>query len=338
MASTTTRAVGDRALARPEATEPLQIYWTYAINIAAIHLLALLALVPWFFSWTGVVLCLGGLYVFGTLGINLAFHRMLTHRSLKVPRWLEYTFATLAVCCLQDSPARWVAIHRQHHQHSDEQDDPHSPLVSIIWGHVGWVFVRSTGHDRTMHFEHYCRDILRDPYYMWLERRLHWFWVYLAHAVAYFVAGLAIGWAMSGVYMTGVQFGASLLVWGVLLRTVLVWHITWTVNSLGHIFGYQNYETGDSSRNNWIFALLSNGDGWHNNHHAHQNCAAHGHKWWEFDVTYLTIQALELVGLATNVVKHPLVPRHARKGDERANEAINQPHVPVNTPAAERIA
>src|SRR5690606_18402386 len=105
-----------------------------------------------------------------------------------------------------------------HHQHSDEQDDPHSPLVSILWGHIGWVFVRSTGHDKTMHFEHYCRDVLRDPYYFWLERNLNWFWVYLAHAVAFFAAGLAIGWGMSGDYMAGVQFGASLLVWGVLLR------------------------------------------------------------------------------------------------------------------------
>src|SRR5262249_19704432 len=95
-------------------------------------------------------------------------------------------------------------------------------------------------------------------------------------------------------------------VWGVFLRTVVVWHITWTVNSLGHVFGYQNYETGDSSRNNILFALISNGDGWHNNHHAFQHCAAHGHKWWEFDVTYLTIQLLERVGLATRVVKHPL--------------------------------
>jgi stearoyl-CoA desaturase (delta-9 desaturase) len=124
--------------------------------------------------------------------------------------------------------------------------------------------------------------------------------------VLYFVVGLTIGWASTRDGRLGVQFGASLLVWGVFLRTVLVWHITWTVNSLGHVFGYQNYETGDSSRNNVLFALISNGDGWHNNHHAFQNCAAHGHKWWEFDVTYATIRILEMLGLATRVVKHPL--------------------------------
>jgi len=299
----------DRAISRPASTNPVRIYWPYAINLAIIHLLALLAFVPWFFSWTGLIACLLGLYVFGTLGINLAFHRMLTHRSFILPKWLEYGVTTLAVCCLQDSPARWVAIHRLHHQHSDDQSDPHSPWVNLLWGHVGWVVVRNASHDRTFHYEHYCRDILRDPYYLWIERKLHWFWIYVAHAAVISLAGLAIGWASTGDWRLGVQFGASLAVWAVFLRTVLVWHITWTVNSLGHMFGYQNYDTGDSSRNNVLFALISNGDGWHNNHHAFQRCAAHGHKWWEFDVTYMTIRVLERLGLATNVVKHPLVDR-----------------------------
>lgn len=293
-------------LPRPAETNPPRIYWHYAINVTLIHLVAALACLPWLFSWTGVVLCIAGLYVYGTLGINLCFHRMLTHRSLKVPLWLERTLATLAICCLQDSPARWVAIHRQHHQHSDEQPDPHSPLVNLFWGHFGWVMVKSKGHDSTFHYERYCRDILRDPYYFWCEGKIRWFWIYLAHVALYYFVGLAIGWFSTGNLMGGVQFGASLMIWGAFLRTVLVWHITWAVNSFGHIYGYQNYETGDSSRNNVWCALLSNGDGWHNNHHAFQRCAAHGHKWWEFDVTYITIRFLELIGLATNVVKHPL--------------------------------
>ncbi len=141
-----------------------------------------------------------GLYIFGTLGINLAFHRMLTHRSLVVPKPLEYFLSTLAVCCLQDSPARWVAIHRMHHQHSDTERDPHSPLVSVLWGHVGWVFVKNSCHDRTFHYESYCRDVLRDPYYFWIEKRLHWFWIYVAHAALIylvgFVGGLIKCWAV----------------------------------------------------------------------------------------------------------------------------------------------
>ncbi len=306
MATTESAPRASIPLLRPSATNPVRVYWQYAINIVIIHLLALLAVLPWFFSWTGVVVCLAGLYVFGTLGINLGFHRMLTHRSLTLPKWLEYCVSTLAVCCLQDSPARWVAIHRLHHQHSDEESDPHSPLVNLLWGHVGWVMIKSSNHDRTIHYEHYCRDVLRDPYYFWLERGLRWFWVYLAHAALFYLVGLAIGWATTGSFPAGVQLGSSLLVWGVFVRTVLVWHITWTVNSFGHVFGYQNYATGDSSRNHWLFALISNGDGWHNNHHAYQRCAAHGHKWWEFDVTYGTIWILERLGLATKVVKYPL--------------------------------
>jgi len=294
------------SLSRPAATNPVRIYWPYASNVILLHGLALLACVPWFFSWTGVVMCALGLYVYGTLGINLCFHRLLTHQSLAMPKWLERSLATIAICCLQDSPARWVAIHRQHHQHSDTEDDPHSPLVSFFWGHFGWVLVKSSQHDITLHYERYCRDILRDPYYFWCERKLRWFWIYLGHALLYFVVGATVAWCWHGDAFRGVQFGASWLVWGVFLRTVLVWHITWSVNSFSHVFGYQNYDTHDSSRNNVFVAWLSNGDGWHNNHHAHQRCAAHGHKWWEFDVTFLTIRVLEWMGLANSVVRHPL--------------------------------
>ncbi|MDG2383237.1 MAG: fatty acid desaturase [Pirellulaceae bacterium] len=296
----------ENRLTRPVATDPMRLYWPYAINLVLIHLAALLVLLPWCFSWLGVGLCVVGLYIFGTLGINLAYHRMLTHRSLTLPKWLEYVVVTLAICCLEDSPARWVAIHRLHHQHSDREPDPHSPLVNLFWGHVGWVLVKNRSHDSTVHYERYCRDVLRDPFYFWCERKLHWFWLYILHALLIFGVGFGIGWGTTREWMGAIQLGVSLLVWGVFLRTVLVWHITWAVNSFGHVYGYQNYDTKDSSRNNILFALISNGDGWHNNHHAHQRCAAHGHKWWEFDVTYSTIRLLESVGLATNVVKHPL--------------------------------
>ena len=113
----------------PQTVESRQINWRYAISITAFHVLALLAFVPWLLSWTGVVLAVASVYVFGTLGINLCYHRLLTHRSFACPRWLEHTLALLGVCCLQETPARWVAVHRLHHQHSDEQADPHSPLV-----------------------------------------------------------------------------------------------------------------------------------------------------------------------------------------------------------------
>ncbi|WP_425397510.1 acyl-CoA desaturase [Aeoliella sp.] len=291
-------------LSWPEATtNPMRIRWRYAISIPAIHLLACLALLPWFFSWTGVVLCILGQYVFGTLGINLCYHRLLTHQGFVVPKWLEHGLALLGVCTLQDTPACWVAMHRIHHKHSDTQPDPHSPLVDFLWGHCGWLMVVNRDFRNINYYERFVRDILKDPFYMRLERNGFWTVVYATHALLYFLAGLGIGWYSGGTAMAGVQFGLSLVVWGVLLRTVVTWHITWSVNSVTHLWGYQNYETRENSQNNVIVGLLSNGEGWHNNHHADQRAASHGHKWWEFDITWLTIRAMEMTGLAKAVVR-----------------------------------
>ncbi len=286
----------------PEMVDTKKVLWGYAIGVAMVHALALLALLPYFFSWTGVVLALLGPYVFGTLGINICYHRLLTHQGFTCPKWLEHVFATLGVCCMQDAPARWVAIHRMHHQHSDERPDPHSPLVNFFWAHMQWIFVDNAFVNSVQMYDHYARDILRDPYYRRLQRNGFWMVVLAAQLVVFYGAGFCAGWWLEGTVMAGVQFGSSLLVWGVFVRTVAVWHITWSVNSLSHLWGYRSYETGDQSRNNWFVALIANGEGWHNNHHADQRSAAHGHAWWEFDVTWLTIRAMERVGLAKNVV------------------------------------
>jgi stearoyl-CoA desaturase (delta-9 desaturase) len=127
--------------------------------------------------------------------------------------------------------------------------------------------------------------------------------VYLGSVAAFYLLGFAIGWPTGGSPMAGVQFGASLVVWAVFVRTVATWHITWSVNSVTHVWGYQNYDTGDNSRNNILVGLWSNGEGWHNNHHADQRAAAHGHKWWEFDLTWITIRAMEKLGLVKDVVR-----------------------------------
>lgn len=291
-----------------------QILWLYALPMAIFHLAALTAFIPWFFSWTGLILMVVTVPLYG-LGITLVYHRLLAHRSLRVPKWLEHAFVLYAQCSLQDTPAKWVAIHRLHHLHPDEQPDPHSPLVSFFWSHVGWLLYYNAGTRNGATMQKYAHDLLEDPFYMRLERTWLSIWIYIGHAVLYFVAGLAIGWAISGNYWNGVQFGASLFVWGVLVRTILVWHITWSVNSLTHLFGYRNFETGENSRNNWFVGIIALGEGWHNNHHNDPAGATVWHRWWEVDVTYCVITLLKWVGLATDVVPPKHVRRAARARD-----------------------
>jgi fatty-acid desaturase len=299
-------------LARPAAVTR-RIVWRYAVPIAVIHLLACAACIPWFFSWAGVIVLIGGIYFYGSLGINLAYHRLLTHRSFKTPLWLERSLVVVAICCLEDAPGSWVATHRMHHNSADQQPDPHSPLVSFLWSHLGWLLVENRDVRCGSAYDRFARDVLRDPFYLRLQRTLLPVWIYLGHAVLYFAAGLAAGWVGSGSCAAGVQLGLSLVVWGVFLRTVCVWHISWSVNSLAHLFGYRNYETDEHSRNNWLVALLTTGEGWHNNHHQDPASASNSHRWWEIDPMYTIIRTLEWCGLATDVVR----PRHLRQDPAR---------------------
>jgi fatty-acid desaturase len=285
------------------AVDPRLVKWKRdnVYGFLAIHVIAALAVFPWFFSWTGVVLLLAGLYVFGVLGINLCFHRLLTHRGLACPLWLERSFAFLGVCCVQDSPPHWVAVHRKHHHYADDEHDPHSPVVSLFWAHMGWLLVRMESMNRRTLIARYAKDIMRDPFYAWLERRDNWAKVALLSWIAYFTAGFAFVALSGGTQSAATQFGLSLFVWGAILRTVVVWHITWSINSVTHVWGYRNYETPDVSRNNALVALLSSGEGWHNNHHADPRSARHGHTRWEIDTTWMIIRLLMLLGLAKKV-------------------------------------
>lgn len=307
----------------PAGVQSRRVRWGYTISIVVMHGLALLALWPALFSWAGVVCCVVGLYVFGTLGVNLGFHRLLTHRSFKCPRWVERAVAILGVCCLQEGPARWVAIHRKHHQHSDEEPDPHSPLVAFVWGHCGWLMLENRDSDTFHLLQRYSRDLVTQPFYFKLERRLNWLWVYAAHALIIALAGLVAGLVLEPTFERALWLAASIVVWGVFVRTVVVWHITWSVNSLSHMWGYRTFtRTGENSRNNWFVALISNGEGWHNNHHGDQRSAAHGHRWWELDVTYLSIRALEMLGLAWDVVRPD---RHSRTHTHAHADVGNSP-------------
>ncbi|TVQ62431.1 MAG: acyl-CoA desaturase [Phycisphaerales bacterium] len=299
-----------------------RILWRYAVVLVVMHALALLAVIPWLFTWTGLIACVVGVFFFGQ-GINFCYHRLLTHRSFVVPKWLERFWVVIALCCLEDTPCKWVTTHRHHHKHSDHEDDPHSPLVTFLWSHFQWVTRHNTATRTTDAYHYYTKDILSDPFYMALEKRLLLApMIFLAHAALFLVAGYGIGWWQTGTMAGALQMGLSLLVWGVFLRVVLVWHITWSVNSLTHTWGYRNHDTPEHSRNNWIVALLAVGEGWHNNHHHDQASASNQHRWWEIDLTYYHIALLKRLGLARKVV----APKHIRRAAqaERRLEAAPQ--------------
>ncbi len=236
--------------------------------------------------------------MFGAIGINLCYHRLITHRSFSCPLWLEHAFVVVAVCSMQDSPAHWAAVHRRHHHFSDDEQDPHSPVMGFFWAHMGWLVVKSEDMKRRPLMERYAKDLLRDPFYAWLERRSNWLKIGLLSWIAYFAVGVGVALLSGETTPDAIQFGLSLFVWGAVLRTVVVWHLTWSVNSVTHIWGYRNYETPDGSRNNVIVALLVSGEGWHNNHHADPSSARQSHKWWELDLVWLAIRLLVLIGLA----------------------------------------
>ncbi len=288
-----------------------RVIWVYVLGIVGVHALACLAFVPWLFNWSNVLVMAAGVLLFGQ-GANLGYHRLLAHRGLKVPRWFEYALVVAALCSLQDTPVRWVTAHRYHHRYSDQRNDVHSPSVGFFWAHMGWLFRENRDTRSISAYSRYAKDLLGDPFYRALERS-RWLSVtiYLVQAALFLLVGFAIGWMVTGVPGEGLRHGLGLLVWGVFVRTVIVWHITWSVNSFGHVFGYRTHETKDNSRNNWVVGLLAAGEGWHNNHHSDQASARHGHRWWELDLTWASTWLLERLGLATAVVRPRLQRRRA---------------------------
>jgi stearoyl-CoA desaturase (delta-9 desaturase) len=295
----------------PATVSRERLVWLYVIPIVGIHLAACAAFIPWLFSWTGLALAILGVPFYG-MGITLGYHRVLAHRSLVLPKWLEHGFTLLAQCSLQDSPAKWVTVHRMHHVFSDEQPDPHSPLVNFLWSHFDWLFYHNSATRSIASMHKYARDILEDPFYMRMEKSYICPAIYVAHLLMYPIVGAIVGWLTTGTGMGAVQFSLSLFVWGGLVRTVLGWHATWSVNSLTHLFGYRNYETSESSRNNWFVGIVALGEGWHNNHHHDPAAASVWHRWWEFDLTYCVIFVLMKLGLATKVVE-PKIVRQSRR-------------------------
>lgn len=259
--------------------------WVNVIFFSAFHVLALLA--PWFFSWSAVGAAIAVHWLCGSIGICLAYHRLLTHRSFQVPKWLEYILATIGALALQGGPIFWVAGHRLHHAHTEDVDkDPYSSRRGFWWSHILWLlYPRKEFFDKDL-YQRYAPDLARDPYYQWLDR--------------YFVLlQVPLGLVL---YALG---GWSFVIYGLFLSRVVLWHSTWFINSATHLWGYRSFDCEDNSRNLWWAAILAYGEGWHNNHHANPNVAPAGYKWWEYDPTWWSIRVLQMLGLAKKIVMPP---------------------------------
>jgi stearoyl-CoA desaturase (delta-9 desaturase) len=195
-------------------------------------------------------------------------------------------------------------VHRRHHLHTDDQPDPHTPKAGMLWSHIGWLLLINRESSRKETYHRFTRDLTRQVFYTWTDNKLVMSLIVAIHMFVYFAVGFGLGWLPQGDVDSGVRMGSSLIVWGVFLRTVLVMHAAWSINSITHLWGYRNYDVPDDSRNNWILGVLVHGEGWHNNHHANINSARFGRQWWELDTGYLTICLLQKLGLARNVVSH----------------------------------
>jgi stearoyl-CoA desaturase (delta-9 desaturase) len=270
---------------QPAPQESLTLDWVNVFFFGTFHAIALMA--PWFFSWSALGIAIFLHWLLGSIGICLGYHRLLTHRSLQVPRWLEYVIATIGALALQGGPIFWVSGHRQHHIYTEDvEKDPYSSRRGFWWSHMLWLFYPRAQFFEATTYRKYAPDLSRDAYYCWLDR----YFLLLQIPVGLLLFALG-GW--------------SFVIYGVFLRAVLLWHSTWLINSATHLWGYRMAAVADNSRNLWWAALLTYGEGWHNNHHAYPNVAKAGWQWWEIDVTWWAIQVLRVLGLAKRVVMPP---------------------------------
>jgi stearoyl-CoA desaturase (Delta-9 desaturase) len=280
-------------MARPVRHRPAddRIDWLKSLPFLTVHLVAFAAVALGTFSWTLFAVAIASYYL-RMFGISAGYHRYFSHRSYRTGRLFQFLLALLGATATQKGALWWAGHHRDHHRFSDGPEDIHSPVQrGFWWSHVGWILARrysETKLDR-------MRDFARYPELRWLDR------FHVVPAVAY----AAILWAVGGV---------PVLLWGYFVSTVMLWHGTFLVNSLAHVVGRRRYETADQSRNSLLIALATMGEGWHNNHHHYQSTANQGWFWWEIDVSYYLLRALESLGVVHGLRRPPPAVRDALGG------------------------
>jgi stearoyl-CoA desaturase (delta-9 desaturase) len=261
-------------------SHPQTIHWNTIFFVGIFHVLAIAAVFT--FSWQNLLAAFVTWWIAGSWGIGIGYHRLLTHKGMKTPRWLMRVLATFGTLALQSGPVAWVTTHRIHHAFTETDNDPHSPRNGTYWAHIGWIFKGTAQVQPQTAIQKYSPDLIRDPYLLFLDK------YYYATSIIAGIALMAIG-------------GWTMVVWAIFLRTVMGWHFTWLVNSATHLWGTRRFDTRDDSRNNGFIAAVTFGEGWHNNHHAYPRSAKHGLTWREFDVNWLQIRLMEKLGLVSDV-------------------------------------
>ena len=260
---------------RHEPIRPLTAFFMGVFHVGALA-------APFFFNWKAVLLGLFFLWLGGSPGVGIGYHRLLTHRGFKTYKWVEYFLTVCATLTLEGGPFFWVAVHRVHHQNTDKEGDPHSPLEGGFWSHMGWIITGRTLQNQSPLLLPYVPDLRKDKFHTWISK-YHWVPITVQGIVMFAIGGLPY------------------LMWCVFFRTVWGLHSTWLVNSATHMWGKQRFLTGDQSKNSFWVAILSFGEGWHNNHHAYPQCARHGLRWYEIDFSWYGIWVLQKLGLAWDV-------------------------------------
>ena len=268
------------------ASDVDRINWFRCLPFLLLHLACIAV---WWVGWSGFALCTGlGLYVVRMFAITGIYHRYFSHRSYRTSRWMQFVFALLGASSAQRGPLWWAAHHRSHHKFSDMQPDPHSPIRHGFWrSHIGWFMTNR--HFLTDYRR--IHDFARFPELRWLNR--FDVIVPIILAVTLYFVGRVLNHAAPSLGVTGWQ----LVVWGFVVSTIMLFHATASINSLAHLIGRRRYDTGDDSRNNFILALITLGEGWHNNHHKFRSCTRQGFYWWEIDLTYYALRFFAAIGL-----------------------------------------
>ena len=280
------------------AVEPMNFQAKAVVMVMVIMHLACLGVFLVGFSWPALWVAIV-MYVIRGMGVTTGYHRLLAHRSYKTNRFIQFVVATAGGLAMQGGPLWWVAHHRAHHRDTDKEGDIHSPVTKGMWqSHMGWMMSNEAFHEQGSN----SRDLFKYPELKFLQR--HYVWILVLQMLGVYALGSLLSLWYPDTSINGLQC----LVWGFFVSTVFLWHVTFSVNSVCHRWGSQDYDSNDASTNNWIIGILGFGEGWHNNHHFYPSSARHGLKWWQVDVTWILIRGLCLVGLASD----PKIPKEFR--------------------------